>query len=641
MDTDPQTSGPDSATNPDAGVTGSPAAAPDASAAAGQATDPLAAPLAAIACADAADAAVQPASSWPTSTDPAANPAWARTVEPPIVPVPTAPPNPAEPVARRRSSGLRWGIALIVTALVVGVGAAAVFVLSAGATTSSLLRYVPADSVAYFEVRLDAPGDQHQNAANVLSKFPGFADQANLGTKIDQALDQAFGRVGDGKQTYTGDIKPWLGNAMALAVTRLPATMTGSPGGVWLVQVKDASAAQAWATKTLGSTATSTTTYGGVTLTIVDKNGQQLAYGIVDAVLVAGDEASVKQVVDTNGNSAFATSAQVTSATTATPGDRLAFGYVDLAKVTSVAASSGAAPLPSAATDLLAMVPPWMAISVRAESDGVTTTVALPPVKGAPALTNSVSTIAPHLPSTTIVETEAHDIGPLIVKAVTNVKNQPGAPDVDKALAPLGGLDSLVGWMGDAAVAVIGGDQPSVVVVVQAASADVADQKATQIRNLIGLAGGSLNVKTHDETYKGTTITIIDAGAVPSGLGASGITAIPNDAHLEFALAQSGDLVVIGVGDAGVKAIVDTTPGNSLADQDRYKTAINRAGNSNVAQLYVDLPAVIGYATSRMPADQQASFKANLAPYLAPFQAFAAAGVTGDPNKGVSVIVVK
>ena len=77
-------------------------------------------------------------------------------------------------------------------------------------------RLRPADSVAYGELRLDLPGDQRQEVGEFLSKFPGFADQAALDTKLDEVLDRLVAEGTDGKQTYTQDIKPWFDGELAL-----------------------------------------------------------------------------------------------------------------------------------------------------------------------------------------------------------------------------------------------------------------------------------------------------------------------------------------------------------------------------------------------------------------------------------------
>ena len=48
----------------------------------------------------------------------------------------------------------------------------------ASSSTSTVLGYVPANTIVYGEVRLDLPGDQRRAVGEFLSKFPGFADQA-------------------------------------------------------------------------------------------------------------------------------------------------------------------------------------------------------------------------------------------------------------------------------------------------------------------------------------------------------------------------------------------------------------------------------------------------------------------------------
>ena len=88
-------------------------------------------------------------------------------------------------------------------ALIVGVTAIATLSLTGSSPTSTVAGYVPADSLAYGELRLDLPGDQRQEVGEFLSKFPGFADQAALETKLDEVLDRLLSESTDGKQTYS------------------------------------------------------------------------------------------------------------------------------------------------------------------------------------------------------------------------------------------------------------------------------------------------------------------------------------------------------------------------------------------------------------------------------------------------------
>ena len=130
-------------------------------------------------------------------------------------------------------------------ALIVGVtrGRDAV-TLTGSSPTSTVAGYVPADSVAYGELRLDLPGDQRQEVGEFLSKFPGFADQAALETKLDEVLDRLLSESTDGKQTYSRDIKPWFDGELAFAMGPLPPgaaanAATDAPRAVVLLSIKD------------------------------------------------------------------------------------------------------------------------------------------------------------------------------------------------------------------------------------------------------------------------------------------------------------------------------------------------------------------------------------------------------------------
>jgi hypothetical protein len=108
-----------------------------------------------------------------------------------------------------------------------------------------------------------------------------------------------------------------------------------------------------------------------------------------------------------------------------------------------------------------------------------------------------------------------------------------------------------------------------------------------------------------------------------------------------IAIAQQKDLVVVGLGDEFVKAVLDTQPGATLADRDTYRAALDRAGASHTGQLFVDLQAAFDLVTKQLPADELRHYQADIRPYLAPFRAFAASGSAGDPNRGRIVVTVK
>ena len=210
-----------------------------------------------------------PAAPAATPAAPAATPA--TPIEVPSAPTPSAGRAP-----------LRWAAAIAVVTVVLGATLAIAALLTGGTTQASVLRYVPQDTVIYGELRLDLPGDQRQAAASFLSKFPGFADQAALETKLDETLDRLMGDASSGSTSYTTDIKPWFDGELAFSVGPIPVdALTGTtadgaePRALVLISVKDQAAATAFFDGLLSDsqTASTTETYQGVELTVVTPGG--------------------------------------------------------------------------------------------------------------------------------------------------------------------------------------------------------------------------------------------------------------------------------------------------------------------------------------------------------------------------------
>src|SRR5215213_3398457 len=54
------------------------------------------------------------------------------------------------------------------------IAAVAAYLVLSSRPVPEALRYIPADSTAVAELRLDLPGDQLQHVGNLLAHFPGF-----------------------------------------------------------------------------------------------------------------------------------------------------------------------------------------------------------------------------------------------------------------------------------------------------------------------------------------------------------------------------------------------------------------------------------------------------------------------------------
>ena len=396
--------------------------------------------------------------------------AWATSA-----PVVVTNPNPP-----RRRSRLRWAAAIAVVALVIGASAAAAALLTGGSSTATVLGYVPEHTIVYGEVRLDLPGDQKRAVGEFLSKFPGFADQASLDTKLDEVLDDLIQGASNGKQTYTGNIKSWFDGELAFSVGPLPPASSLSKGDpeamssvriLALVSVKDPTTADAWfadAFKKAGAK-TTTETYQGVTITVFgDASGIKAAYALIDGkVAVFGDLTSVKAAIDTKGDGGFAKEPGPKAALDSSSGDHVGFMYLALRPLLDWSTSASAAfpgtdgsAVPMALSDsMLKIVPDWAAYWLSFENDAIVAELAAPrPDTAVGPTENRASTIAEHIPSTAVVASIANDYGKTITQALALYRAEPSLKptldQLDQALGLVGGADAALGWIGDTAIVV-------------------------------------------------------------------------------------------------------------------------------------------------------------------------------------------
>ena len=567
------------------------------------------------------------------------------TAQPQLIPmgegwVPGVGSVPVAPKSRR----LRWAIALGFVAIVAIVGTAGAFVLSgAGAATQSLTAaYAPKGTVSFTVLRTDLPGDQHQKLADFMSHFPGFGDRAQFDTEIDNTLNKLVSSVSP-DLTYTSGFKPWMQGEISIAVVSVGSLGTGTsaisqaigsggldagtlqtaaagvpPNVVALVALKDRTAAEAFVSSevTKSGQAFTSSTYAGATLyTATGASGTGAAYAFTDNVLLLGTPDGVKASLDAKSKGSLASEDNYKSAMKSLSGDSISIYYVAenaLIRQEMAAMPSGGSALPQDAVNLLLdNVPAWMAGQVRAESDHLLIETTLPRSSSMPTPGNHASALASVVPGSTVGLFELHSIGSLVTTALdtlsaqnapTELRNQINT--IKTALAGFGGLD----WLGDgAAVITKSGSTYDGGVVVKTTDAKTANDKLSLLRTLVAASGGS--VATHDETYKGVTITTLQTSG-DSGLQ-TGMTL-----NASVAFAAKDDLIIAGTDVAFVKSMIDTTADNSLAASDTYKTALAAAGANNAAAAYVDIPTIDASLSAALPASYAGFFTANIKPYL-------------------------
>ncbi|MBA3236219.1 MAG: DUF3352 domain-containing protein [Chloroflexi bacterium] len=582
------------------------------------------------------------------------------------VAVPAIPTTPVAPPPRPARDGrLRWALSLGVVALVVAATVAVATLLTGASPSASVRGYVPADSIMYGEVRLDLPGDQRRAVGEFLSKFPGFADQASLETKLDEVLDNLISGVTDGEQTYVKDIKPWFGGEIAFSSGPLPpaaalqgdSSALGSTRGLALISVKDAAAAQAWFDAAITKSGASTTTesYGGATMTVFQEDGAKAAFVLLDGkVAVAGDLISVKAVIDTKGSSVFAGQAGPKSAFAATTEDAVGFAYVSLRPLIDWSAGLGASSsdegsIGTLSATLAKSVPEWSAYWLRVEGDALVGHAVAPKaeVHLGPA-DNRRSAPLDHIPGNAVVAFTANSSGATIKQMLdlyrTDPMVEPVLDQVDQALALLGGFDSALGWIGDTSIVVseVGG-APEGGLIVAPTDQAAAERLFSSLKAFIAIGGAQQGVTATDEPYAGTTITTVDLGAIGSMFGEQGIPSPDSSTRIAYAVADG--VVVIGSGPDFVKHVLDTTPATSLASNARYAALADQAG-PGTGSTFVDVAAIRGLieraAAGMVPADKLDGYNENVKPFITPLDAiFAATSVDGDLARSVIYFTVK
>jgi hypothetical protein len=579
-------------------------------------------------------------------------PTVAWTLPPAGQVVEVMPPSVTRVEPQRGGNRLRWGIAVVVTVLVVGVAAAAFALLAGQTAPSKLLGFVPSDSVVYGEVRLDLPGDQRQKLGQFLSKFPGFADQSTLDAKLDEAFDRLVRGATHDSQDYTTKIKPWFGGEIGFSVGKLPVPAASSDvHGLLIISVTDAARARAWFDDVSSAAPRTTDTYNGVDLVLIGEGQKKAAFGIDGNVMLAGDEASVRAAIDSKGNGTFAANERFKQGQASVSGDALGYVFLDGSAYLDWVSSVGPSmPGLGVAVDdaTRRLIPAWFVMRLQARGDAIALEAVAPSIPTTVQRQNRVSKLAPHVPATTIAILDAHDYGAALLEMLDRYRNSASTREafkqIDQAASLLGGFDAILGWMEDAGV-VITRDGSSVNGGLVFTSKDRAagERLLSTLRSFAVLGGGQSGVTVRDEKHGDTTISIVDLGDLRDLGTKMGLSTLPIEGHGEIAYASTADLIVVGVGDTFVKSVLDAGPGTSLADDGRFKSLIGRVGEGSTGDVYVDITAVRELVESVASTQSGfAEYEKSFKPYVVPLDAWIEATIIdGDLDRSTGLVVVK
>ncbi len=150
--------------------------------------------------------------------------------------------TPEQPAARNNRRAAYAAAGIIGTVVLAGGAAwAASWYLSSGADAAEML---PDSTLAFAQINLDPSGEQKIEALKTLNKFPGLKDEMDLSSSSDlrKSLFEQIQKDGTcADLDYDVDIKPWLGNRMALAAVDVGET---DPAPVGVVEITDEAAAK-------------------------------------------------------------------------------------------------------------------------------------------------------------------------------------------------------------------------------------------------------------------------------------------------------------------------------------------------------------------------------------------------------------
>jgi Protein of unknown function (DUF3352). len=548
------------------------------------------------------------------------------------------------------SNRMRWIIGLGVAVLAIAIAAGAFLLLGKSATPSAL-QYIPGDAAFVAEIRLDLPGDQMQHLGNLLAHFPGFADQATLNDKIDEALSRLVSMSGDTSVDYKADIKPWLSGATFVGV------------------MAPASGAAMMGTGT-GEAVISATTNGAVTCAATFKNQTVTheTYKNLDLVLSAdgsmacvldgrqallGDPATVRKALDAKAaGTGMDKNASYSAARTALGLDRLATLYVKGAALTTMMPAASAIPGMPDLSSLTGPLPDWLIAGVRSEDSSLVIDTVTAPVTAAtsgpsllPLPATHASVLAPMVPKDTLVFVEDQGTGVALQNLLTKLQTVPSLAKSLQVLDGLGGASQLVGWIDGVGVAVsVHGTTPDAALMLVATDETKATSTVASLGTLLALAGQANGLEVKQSTISGvavTTVTITDLGAlVPAGT-VPGLT-IPATGPISFSIAAHGKVVLLTSGEAAMTAILNVAAGSSLADDATFKLAGQQGLANSRMTVYVAAGASIDLAQGFLPADALAKFKSDVLPYVDPLSSVsisAAEDATGTRSRLIIAVV--
>jgi Protein of unknown function (DUF3352) len=300
--------------------------------------------------------------------------------------------------------------------------AAAILIAVAGcgsqATTGSpgAATLAPPGTLAFATFELAPQGPEKAGFDAAFGKLLGPTPEAKLGEAFTKAAQTS------GKLDYLADVKPWLGDTVSVAVTRV------APHGgdfALLAASTDDGKAQAAIDKDLSSVHTESRSYRDVSYKVMDDG---TANGVVSHFVVAGTEAAFKAVVDAaKDGKSLADSDQWKTSVGDRGNGKAGLGYVDVKGLLQSLASNLPGAERLAAPLLLGMVDVHPIVAtLDAQPDSLVVDVSSPGTKPDPRGPEAASSpLIESLPADAWLALAVPDVGATLAKVEAALKANP------------------------------------------------------------------------------------------------------------------------------------------------------------------------------------------------------------------------
>lgn len=523
---------------------------------------------------------------------------------------------------RRRAAFTLVPLAAIAVAAGCGGGGS-----SPGSSAGTTADYVPASAPLYVEVDSDTQSAQWQQVSTLLDKFPGWP-----GGSVDEVIEDAL----MGEQVSYEDLRPILGESVALALPRVPRNAAGS--GLRAPSVDDTSVlvvaeigdGQEDAARNLltESGAIEQGERGDVTYYATSDED---AYSAVlsDAIVVADSEESLFASLDANasgGDSVLAGASRFRDALAELPEDVFAQGYLGVGELLADVQQDQAQLQQFGGLDDIANAS--VAASLTAEADGFRTRgviVGADQIDEAAAFT---PTLADHAPADSLAYIGFADLQGNIASVVDSLRES-GDEETEDAISQVDQLSSRL-------EAVLGISVSDLAALTNGEHAIVAAPDSSSSAQV----GAALLLRVEDGAQAQQTLDALRAG-LPTALGTLGQTNIPDWEQVQLAngisgwelpvdddfsvvYAVDGDLVIIGTSVELVRKV--QSPATPLSQSQRYLDGTSEAPSEVTSIAWIDIAEAVqlGGANDLFQGEQE------LLDNLRPLESLSAWSTGGD-----------